>query len=212
MPATIPVHVALRSELKDSAQHALGLNTRLESLIAVKSRTAGGGFHGKIDFSQPPWHSPVANAIMDLHAQAREAEGCLRVSLRLPCRVRGGSGGNTVRAMEAILRLAESADDGLVRSNVKWMESWSRKASITLGETEAPRRLPRAEGSRESPCPFCKKRTLRMLPLEGKVWCVNPVCKDEKGNKTAAHLEYSPFLGDLVLLWMDNEVGLPPSE
>jgi hypothetical protein len=68
MPAVIPVHTALRSRLKDSVNHALALNVRLEKMIAVKSRTPDGGFHGKIDFSQPPWSAGAANAMMDLHA------------------------------------------------------------------------------------------------------------------------------------------------
>src|SRR5216684_1843952 len=95
MPAVIPVHIALRAKLKDSVNHALTLNDRLEAVIAVTSSDASGGFHGKIDFSRPPWCAAVANAIMDLHAQSRDAEACLRISLKLPKRERGGSGNNT---------------------------------------------------------------------------------------------------------------------
>ena len=209
MPAVIPVHVALRSKLKDSVQHALALNERLKRVVAVKSRTASGGFHGKIDFSQPPWHAPVANAIMDLHAQSREAEGCLRASQKLPYRERGGSDGNTKLAMEAILRLSEAADDGSVKANTKWIEGWSRKASIALCETEAPRKLPRLEGEKERKCPFCECCTLRMLPLHGKIKCCNPECKDDEGRKPSAKLEYSEVAKDLVLVWQDSAVGLP---
>jgi hypothetical protein len=192
VPATIPVHIALRARLKDAGHHALSLNERLESVIAVKSRTASGGFHGKIDFSQPPWQAQVAMAIMDLHAQVREAEGCLRVSLRLPYRERGGSSGNTRKAMEAVLRLSEGADDGSVKANTRWIDGWNRKASIALGKTEIP---------------FCKNRTLRMLPLEGLIKCINPVCKDEKEKKPEARLEY--FEHELVLRWQDDIIGLP---
>ncbi len=210
MPAVIPAHIALRAKLEDSVRHALALNSRLENLIAVKSRGANsGGFHGKIDFSQPPWCAPVANAVMDLHAQAREAEGCLRISLKLPYRDRGGSDGNTRRAMEAILRLCEGADDGAVRANVKWIESWCRRASIALGEKEIPCRLPRIEGRPEPACPWCKNRTLRMEPLKGVVRCVNPACRDPDGSKPVARLEYSKFTAQMELIWQDNIVGLP---
>src|SRR5271166_2316082 len=157
MPAAIPVHIALRSRLKDSVNHALALNERLEKVIAVKSRTSSGGFHGKIDFSQPPWSAGVAHAIMDLHAQSRDMEACLRISLRLPKRERGGSGNNTRIALENVVRLSEGADDHIVKANTRWLEGWERRALIALNVTEAPRRLPRREGFPEPKCPFCEK-------------------------------------------------------
>ena len=207
MPAVIPVHTALRSRLKDSVSHAIILNDRLELVIAVKSRNNSGGFHGKIDFSQPPWYAAVAHAIMDLHAQSRDMEACLRISLRLPARPRGGSDNNTRIALESVLRLSEGADDGSVKANTRSLDSWSRKASIALNETEVPRRLPRLEGQPEPPCPWCKNHTLRMLPLYGTIKCMNPECKDEEARKPVAKLEY--FEHEFVLRWQDGIMGLP---
>ena len=210
MPPVIPAHVALRSRLKDSAEHAWKLNERLECVIAVKSQTGqGGGFHGKIDHSQPPWCAAVANVIMDLHARSRDAEACLRISLKLPARERGGSAANTRVALENVVRLSQGASDALVISNTKWLESWSRKARIALGEAEIPRRLPRIEGQKEPPCPFCKNHTLRMLPLEGVIKCLDKDCKDEEGRKPLAYLKYSGFTKQLELIWQDNIVGIP---
>src|SRR5271154_3369208 len=180
MPAVIPVHVALRSRLKDSVNHAIVLNDRLECVIAVKSQNPSGGFHGKIDFSQPPWCAAVANAVMDLHAGSRDAEACLRIALKLPKRPRGGSSGNTRIALENVVRLSQGASDSYVKSNPRWLDGWSRKASRALNETETPRRLPRVEGQKEPVCPWCKNHTLRMLPLYGIIKCMNPECKDEE--------------------------------
>jgi len=209
MPAVIPVHAELRSRLKTSVQRALTLNERLEGIIAERSRQPSGGFHGKIDFSQAPWNASAANAIMDLHAEARDAEGRLRAILKLPYRERGGSDDNTRRALEAVLRLSQAADDFSVRSNTRWLDAWCRRAAITLGETEAPRRLPRVEGHDEPGCPWCGNHTLRMFPLEGLIKCVNPDCRDEEKRRPVAQLVYSEYARDLVLLWMDNVVGLP---
>lgn len=207
MPAVIPVHVALRSRLKDSVSHALSLNDRLEKVVAVKSRDASGGFHGKIDFSQPPWCAAVANVIMDLHAQSRDMEACLRISLKLPVRPRGGSSDNTRVALENVLRLSEGADDGSVKQNTRTLDSWGRKAKMALNETESPRRLPRIEGQKEPACPWCKNHTLRMLPLYGTIKCMNPDCKDEEDRKPVAKLEY--FEQEFVLRWQDDIIGIP---
>ena len=207
MPAVIPVHVALRTRLKDSVSHALILNERLERVIAVKTRGNSSGFHGKIDFSQPPWNAAVASAIMDLHAQSRDMEACLRISLQLPKRPRGGSGNNTRIALENVLRLSEGATDGSVKDNTRSLDSWSRRASVALNEREVPRRLPRIEGQKEPSCPWCKNHTLRMLPLYGTIRCMNPECRDEQDRKPIAKLEY--FEAEFVLRWQDDIIGLP---
>src|SRR5215475_7544102 len=116
MPKPIPVRLATRDQLRGSVNHALGLNEQLEEVVAIKVKQPG-TFHGKVDFSQPPWHGPVANAIMDLHAMAREMEAWLRLSQGLPSRPRGGSSENTRKALESVIRLAEAAEDAIVRGH-----------------------------------------------------------------------------------------------
>jgi hypothetical protein len=209
MPAPIPAHVALRTELRKSIEDALSIAERLEKVIAIKPRANSGGFHGKVDHSQPPWNAPVANAIMDLHAQSRDAEGCLRIALKLPKRPRGGSSDNTRVALENVLRLSEGADDASVRENIRWLKGWRRRALIALEVTEAPRKLPRLKGEPERRCPFCKQRTLRMLPLKGVIWCLDKECTDNQDRRPEAQLKYSEIMKDLVLVWQDNLVGLP---
>jgi hypothetical protein len=209
MPAVIPVHVAIRETLKDSVGHAITLDSRLELLIAERPSRPSGNFHGKIDFSSPPWHAPVAHCHFDLHALSRKLERDLRSELNLPRRYRGGSSSNTPKALHAVNRLAQGADDFIVRLSTKELEKWSRRASIALELTEAPKKLPRLPKEPERPCPWCKNRTLRILPLKGEIYCVNPACKDEEGRKPKASLEYSSVANDLVLVWQDNLIGTP---
>lgn len=213
MPREIPVHAAIRNQLRDSAVHALGLNDRLGSLIAVKPRQPSGVFHGKIDFSQPPWHSPVAICFLDMHALSRKIERDFRHELNLPVRYRGSSDANTRKALHASIDLAQTAEDYVVRLETRDLEKWSRRASIALGETEVPRRLPRMAGKPEAKCPFCRNTTLRMCPFDmdghGEVRCVNPKCKDEEGRKPSARMEFSKLAGDWVIVWQDGVAGVP---
>ncbi len=218
MPVVIPVHTAIRAELKDSVKQAVSLNGRLEVLIADRPRQPSGNFHGKVDFSQPPWYAPVANAVLDLHALSRKLEKDIRTDLGLPVRYRGGSGANTRLALESAARLCEGTDDFMVRLSLRELGRWSRRALMILTEIratdiheerEVPRRLPRQPGEAERPCPWCRNRTLRLFPFRGEVRCVTPSCHDEEGRKPCARLEYSGHVGDFILLWQDNISGLP---
>lgn len=206
MPATIAPHIALRSRLRETIENALGLNAKLESVIALKTKQPSGVFHGKIDFSQPPWASGIANCIFDLHAEAREMEEWLRVAAKLPQKNRGGSSGNTRKALEAVLRLAEAADDHAVKQHTKWLDGWCRRALIALGHSEAPSRIPRLPGEPEPVCPWCQNHTLRMFPMAGVIKCISPVsqCADEEGRKPQARMEFSAHVGDFVLVWQDQ--------
>jgi hypothetical protein len=210
MPKPIPFHQAIRDELRGSVNHAWNLNGQLEVVVAVKVKQQG-TFHGKVDFSQPPWHAPVANAITDLHAMAREMEAWLRLSQGLPRRDRGGSSENTRRALENVVRLSEAAQDGTVRGHRRDMDRWNRQAKAALGQAEMPKKLPRQPGEAERACPFCKKHTLRMTPLglkkDEQIKCIDPSCEDDEGRRPTAQVEY--FQGELILRWMDGVIGLP---
>jgi len=180
----------------------------LEQVIAVKP-ASGSTFHGKVDHSQPPWCAPVANVIMDLHALAREMEAILRLRQGFPHRERGGSDGNTRKALAAILRLAEAADDGTVREKTRELDGWHRRAENALGETEPPRKLPKEEGKPDWVCPFCEQHTLRMIPARGKIYCLDRECKDEEGRRPSAELKFSPYTKQVLLTWQDGLSGLP---
>lgn len=203
MPAVIPPHVILRSELRDTVTECLGLNEVLERIITIKSwQPAGGDFHGKVSHSPPPWNSSAANAILDLHSWSRSAEAALRREVGLPARLRGGSSANTRCALDSVVRLAEGAPDGSVRVCKVWLGGWSRKAEVVLGTAEAAKRLPRELGQSEPVCPWCKRTTLRQLSLEGQIFCCDPTCHDDDGNRPKARLEY--FRGEFVLRWQDG--------
>lgn len=209
MPAVIPVHTAIRNLLRESVTEALGLDSQLAVLVAARPSRPSGGFHGKIDFSQPPWHAPVAQAHLELHAFSRRFERELRHELDLPPRYRGGSDDNTPKALEAICRLSEKADDFIVRLGNREIGKWCRRASIALELTEVPRRVPRSPGQPEPRCPFCSNHTLRTRPLEAQVYCINPGCRDENGKKPEAHLEFSVVAQDWVMVWQDGIAGVP---
>lgn len=204
MPAVIAPEITLRYELKDTVSHTLVLNQRLEAVIAIKTKQPSGIFHGKIDHSQPPWAAGIANCVLDLHAQSREMEEWLRISQHLPHRHRGGSGRNTAKALEAVIRLCEAADDRTVISHAKWLDGWCRRAKIALGHSEPPRRIPRLPGEPEPACPWCKNHTLRMIPLKGLIKCLTPKCEDEAGRRPEARMEFSSHVGDFVLVWQDQ--------
>lgn len=214
MPPVIPAHKALRDKLRESADDVLKLNAHLESVVAVKSRQPG-TFHGKVDHSQPPWAAPIANAIMDLHALAREMEAWLRLSQGLPARPRGGSSENTGRALRGVLRLSEAAQDATVKGHTRDLRNWEWRADAALGKVEMPKKLPRLPGQAERPCPWCKKRTLRMHPLgldrhgrsADEITCIDTTCRDGNGSRPSARLEL--FQGEWVLRWMDGVIGTP---
>lgn len=204
MPKAIPADVALRERLKGAVTESLSLNDRLEAVIAVKSRIPG-GFHGKIDFSQPPWNAQAAHVVLDLHAWARDAERMVRYRLSLPARDRGGSAGNTKRALQRLCGHSEVLDDGLVTDHVRWLDGWGRRALTVLGEREPVRRLPRVPGEPSWLCPWCGRDSLRQLPAQALIWCVSPSCRDEEGRRPKGRLE--PFGGELVLRWMDGVIS-----
>lgn len=208
MPSVTPAHRAIRDELRSSVSDSLALNVQLESVITVKVKQPG-TFHGKVDFSQPPWHAPVANAIMDLHAISREMEAWLRLSQGLPRRDRGGSSENTRKALENVLRLSEAAQDATVRSHARELNSWHRRSRVALGETEMPAKLPRQPGEPERPCPWCKKHTLRMLPLRGIIRCIDRSCTDDQDRRPEGEMTFSVIVGDWIVVWQDGVAGLP---
>jgi hypothetical protein len=209
VPAVIPAHVALRSRLRDTITLALGLNTRLEAITAIKTRQPSGIFHGKIDHSQFPGNVAAINTILDLHALARETEIWFRIALKLPEKHRGGSSANTRKALEAVARLAEGAADHAVKEHTRAVDKWCTRALVVLGVIEAPRKIPRQPGQPDPKCPFCKDATLRSWPMGGEIRCISPTCRDEGGRKPSARMEYSAHVGDFVLVWQDGISGVP---
>jgi hypothetical protein len=206
MPAIIPQHTLLRNEFREIVGETLALNDILEKIITIKSwQPSSGEFHGKVSHSPPPWNSNAANAILDLHAWSRQAEIALRHELGLPPRFRGGSSANTRCALDNLVKLSEGSKDSHVHTCKNWLNNWCRKSEIILGTQEAAKRLPRLPGKPEFECPWCKRKTLRQLALEGQIFCCDPTCKDEEGRRPKARLEY--IQGDMGLRWQDGVIS-----
>lgn len=205
MPAVVSRHVALRADLRVTVTRVLDLNDRLEAVVAVKSRQPSSVFHGKVDFSQPPWNTSAANVILDLHAFARSAEARLREAQGLPARKRGGSSENTGNALREIAARCENADDDTVVGVVRELDRLCRRALIVLGAKETVRRLPRVHGQPGARCPWCRRDTLRQKAVEGVVFCIDPECRDAEKRRPVARLEY--FGGEMVLRWQDGIIG-----
>ena len=151
---------------------------------------------------------------MGLHQLARDIEAKFQLHADLPVRDRGGSSANTKLALESSVRLSEAVSEPSVADALIQLDRWLRRARVILGELEFPQRLPRLPGQAEPVCPFCKHKTLRMFPLRGFIICINPSpeCRDEKGRKPRATMEYSNFTCQFELVWQDNVVGLPAGE
>lgn len=202
MPAALTKHQQLRADFRVAINDAIVLNQRLEDIIAEKPGVPDTGYHGKVSHSPPPWNSPAANAITDLHAWTRKNERFMASMLNLPERVRGGSSDNTEVCLRRLESLAEASTNDIVAMLKRELNTWCRQAGIVLGETEAAKRLPRMKGESEPRCPWCKHDTLRQLARDGKIFCIDITCIDEEGRRPSATLEY--FQGDMVLRWQDG--------
>jgi len=114
--------------------------------------------------SNPPWNSAVANALLDTHAGVRELEQNLRYAVTGRIMVRGGSDTNTIRAIEAVGRLAEAVDQALADDAARQLNSFItgilQLRAIDL--EEVPRILL---------CPRCDREMLRVWEATGRVAC-----------------------------------------
>lgn len=199
---------ALREQLREKCDEAAGLHSQLGRIIHLRDGGKGGGRTGKLDHSQPPWAAPAALTLLELHAWVRAREAEWRLAANFAVRRRGGSDENTLKALEALCALAHSVDDGRVASSLRELARWNRNARVVLGEMELPKRLPRAKGAPEPSCPYCERKSLRMLALQGIVRCVNVECRDGNERRPVARMEWSGFTQQLELIWADGVTGL----
>jgi hypothetical protein len=201
------VNGTLRDRLRDEIAQALALAAQLQAVTHLKASHDKGPLRGKVSHGSIPWEGSAEWPLLDLHASSRDTEHDLRYFLGLPARPRGGSDGNTRKALEYIASSASSADDHLVERQVRWIRRWNNQAAGALGQIELPRRLPRIPGQSEARCPWCQNDTLRQRPLEGIVFCLLVDCRDEEGRRPRGQLEF--FNGEWVLRWQDMIIGAP---
>lgn len=200
----------MRERLRDATGAAIGLNQRLEEIVAAPvSKKSSGLRRGRVDHSQPPWNAAAAHLVLDLHTASRDWEALLRDHLDMGFQPRGGDDENTVFALQAISNLAESSLDEIVSECAHWLGGWCSRALVVLGDHELPQRLPRDVGGPEPRCPYCNHLTLRFWPIRGEVRCINPACQDESERQPIARMEYSNVSQEWVLAWRDGSVGVP---
>jgi hypothetical protein len=183
------------SSLRDEI---LLLDGRLSAAVPFRSKMnsdgeAGG--RGRMPHSPAPWNVAAAECRLDLHALVRRTEDEWRAGIRIPVRKRGGSDRNTAAGLKALERIASAVPEGMLVNSLRELTRWTRSARMILGDLERPRRLPRAEGEKEMPCPYCEVRSLRIWMLDGIVRCNNPACA------RIAVVEYVTETGDVVLEW-----------
>lgn len=148
----------------------------------------------------------------DVRLAARYTESQLHVSTVVRS-VRGGSDENTRLALEHVVALSHRAGDTVVLYVLDTLGGWVSQAHIVLGESEAPRRVPREPGKREPRCPWCTYQTLRMRLSVGTVTCINPGCSDSLGARPVGLFVVDPISGEMAISWRDGTVGLPePNE
>jgi hypothetical protein len=168
---------------------------------------AGGGSSGFE--SSPPWNAAAANAHMGIHAAARRAEDELLDLVGGQPSGRGGSDGNTLRALEAVVRLANGVGQDLADEILADLARLADDAATLPAWDEADRwvPLPRAPGQLPPGCPYCKDRSLRFIRGKLLIACCRPGCKDGDGNRPAARVDRSPVDKTTpAMLWNDGLV------
>jgi hypothetical protein len=123
--------------------------------------------------SRPPWNTAVANILFIIHAGVRELEQDFRYQVTGTMTLRGGSDVNTIRAIDAVCRLAEALDqayaDMAARLFTRYVTAAMQLPAIDLEERCRIVIVP--DGS-ERACPDCTRRMLRVFERSGRVACL----------------------------------------
>jgi hypothetical protein len=166
---------------------------------AIRTRSSG---------SPAPWHPHAGMVLLTIHEGARRLEASLRMQLTgEPGPRRGGSHANTVAALNAISKLVHAVPADHERRVARIVARWVRHArqvpDIGLEERWVP--VPVPPGQRPPTCPYCKTYSLRTLPSESFVACINAECRDRGGRRPWGSLEISRA-GDGMIVWADERI------
>ncbi|HMH93886.1 MAG TPA: hypothetical protein VK586_22750 [Streptosporangiaceae bacterium] len=155
-----------------------------------------------------PWNTAAANACLDGAREARDLEHELRAEVtgrpqlayRTRGRARGGSDGNTVKALAAVVALAEAVGD-----------QDAADVARRLGQRAAAvQRLPAVDTAEPwrrvaAACPYCGYAMLGVAARSGLVHCLRGgACLDADGRPPAGSLDVSRLTGDAVIVWQDG--------
>ncbi|WP_214327866.1 hypothetical protein [Nonomuraea sediminis] len=171
--------------------------------------TAGTTSHRKAIGSPAPWHAEAGPTLYTISEEARRLEASLRLEVTgRPGRRRGGSDANTVAALHAITDLVHAVPDEHARQAAHIVARWVRQARQVgdVGLEERPRRVPTPPGELPPLCPYCGTWSLRVLPGDGKIWCINGECEDRDGRRPRGHLDRSDVTGDGMISWADGRI------
>lgn len=173
--------------LVDACNLAQHLHVVLEDLIQHRDTPKDTtGRRATIVHASLPWNSRVAYLVFDLAKLARGLEANLHLHVAGTVVHRGGSDENTQLALRALPNLALGLDEEIAWLAASQLEAWCQHAREVIGEIEPLTRVPRTAGQPEPRCPWCQQQSLRMQAQAGLIRCVNPVCRDDEGNRPVA--------------------------
>ena len=183
---------------------------RLAALLPEPDAAAGyaaTSMTGGLAHAPLPGNAPALLALTGIHAIARWWEAMLLYHLGAadPWGRRGGTAGNTLEALESIVRLAGGADDDVLQM----LLSDLGRAEADAGVLPAIDEVQRWRYLRGRRCPHsCGCYTLKVL-LDGAggptrhVECWGVGCRDSEGRRPVAEVR-ADELGRPVLAWADG--------
>lgn len=170
---------------------------RLKALLPEPDAPAGyaaTGMTGGLAHAPLPGNAPALLALMGIHGVARWWEAMLLYHLGAadPWGRRGGNAGNTLAALEAIVKLAGGADDDVLQMLLSDLGRAEADAGVlpAIDEAQRWRRI------RNHPCPYCDCLYLEvLLGRDGQpashIEChaaASIGCRDGNGRRPAATL------------------------
>lgn len=199
------------ARLRENADQAWRLYCALEALIPYRESTSSG--QERIGRSKPlsapvPWNTVAAELTLEFHNEIRRLETHLkeRVIGGYPKR-RGSSGANTKHAIESVVNLCTTCEQGAILGVLRYMDSWNRRADTYFNPQHGLHRLPREPGQGEARCPYCQRQTMRWSPTKGIAVCIRPDCHNTDGQRPRWTAEFTLTDTGLIFRWDEMEAA-----
>ncbi|RVX41148.1 hypothetical protein EDD27_3618 [Nonomuraea polychroma] len=181
---------------------------RLQELLPepVADPTKGTMSHHKISGSPAPWHPEAGGVLMTIRAGVRELEDDLRYHVTGHTgEGRGGSDGNTVAALDTIVRLVHGVDDEMARDACHRLNRWIEQARQIRDIGESEKWIPiRVSKGLPPACPYCNTYSIRLAQQSGRVVCVNVRCEDGNAERPRGRIDKNRLDGSAMLVWADG--------
>lgn len=202
---------SVHERLRETADHAWHLYCALEATVPHQRGT---GFdpakpsHQRLSAATAPGNSVAANLTRDFHREIRRLESHLKERLTgvYPKR-RGSSSANTRYATDSVVKLCTTSDIGTVLGVLNYLTTWTRRADVLFNPENGLHRLPREPGEKETPCPYCKHKTMRWHPPRGQAVCIDPDCLNHDGNRPIWTVQYTFIDNQLTFRWDETEAA-----